>query len=58
MNEDKQKELWVLLKIPQETHPERLFAAERVKDSDEVVYDMGCGRHKTLSRMIGIDVKE
>lgn len=57
MDEIRKKELEGLLKIPQETHPERLFAADRVKASDLIVYDMGCGRHKTISRAVGIDVK-
>lgn len=51
------KEMYELMKIPQERHPERLFVVNRINDNDKVIYDLGCGRHKTLSRMIGIDTK-
>ncbi len=46
-----------LYTIPQEKHPERLYVLNHIKDTDSVVYDLGCGRHKTLSRAIGIDIK-
>jgi len=55
---DKQlEELWELLKIPQEIHPERLFVADRIQDEDEIIYDLGCGRHKTVMRAVGVDIK-
>lgn len=41
--------------FPQESHPERLFA---VKHSKGVIYDLGCGSHKTLPEAIGVDLKD
>ena len=57
ISEERLKELTELLKIPQAEHPERLFAERRIKDTDLVVYDLGCGRHKTIPRAIGVDIK-
>ena len=57
ISEERLKELAELLKIPQAEHPERLFAERRIKDTDLVVYDLGCGRHKTIPRAIGVDIK-
>lgn len=41
--------------IPQETHPEKLWALEHA--TGNVIYDLGCGRHKTLERATGVDVE-
>ena len=57
VSEERLRELGELLKIPQITHPERLFVERRIKDTDKVIYDLGCGRHKTIPRAIGIDIK-
>lgn len=48
--------IWKMFKLPQETHPERLWVLSQIRDEDEVVYDLGCGAHKTLDRAIGVDV--
>lgn len=57
MDEAKLKELEVLLKLRQHSHPERLFVAELIREEDKVIYDLGCGGHKTLKRAIGVDIR-
>lgn len=43
---------------PQEFHPERLFALERIGNpSGKVILDVGCGAHKTIESAIGVDVR-
>ena len=42
--------------LEQETHPERLWTLTRLGDA-KVVYDMGCGAHKTVSYAIGVDIR-
>lgn len=45
---------------PQAIHPERLAAAEFLEHNayrGRVVLDLGCGRHKTLPDIIGIDLR-
>ena len=43
-------------------HPERLWALAGVKDhygkniKDKIVLDLGCGKHKTESHFIGVDM--
>lgn len=42
----------------QETHPERLWAISNSPDPAAwIVLDVGCGTHKTLPAMIGVDVR-
>ena len=40
---------------PQETHPERLWPLEH--GCKGVVYDLGCGTHKTDQSFIGVDIR-
>jgi hypothetical protein len=40
--------------LKQENHPERLYASTHAKG--EVIYDFGCGNHKTISKAIGVDI--
>lgn len=45
--------------LPQENHPEKLFVIENIESEiGKVIYDIGCGRNKTLKSAIGIDVIE
>lgn len=44
--------------LPQETHPERLFVLKELGDAEgRVIYDLGCGRHKTIPNSIGVDIE-
>lgn len=45
-----------MFNLPQETHPEKLWVLSQIRDEDEVIYDLGCGTHKTLDRAIGVDL--
>lgn len=39
-----------------ETHPERLYVINALGDvRGKVVYDLGCGKHKTIPEAIGVD---
>lgn len=40
--------------LPQDSHPEKLWTLAHVEG--EVIYDLGCGKHKTLDRAIGVDI--
>lgn len=43
--------------FPQEIHPERLLAIEKLGDcKDKKVLDIGCGAHKSFPKAIGIDI--
>jgi SAM-dependent methyltransferase len=57
LTEEQKKELDIILKIPQLNHPERVFVENRITSFNEVIYDLGCGRHKTIDRAIGIDIR-
>lgn len=41
--------------IPQEFHPERLYAMAAVKKG--LILDLGCGTHKTLPEAVGVDIR-
>ena len=41
----------------QETHPERLFVLDKIKEPGLVIYDLGAGRHKTLPGAMGVDIE-
>jgi len=44
--------------LPQENHPEKLYVLKEIGDfSDKVIYDLGCGRNKTLDSAIGVDIE-
>lgn len=46
-----------MFSLSQETHPERLFVLDKMGDTTgKVIYDMGCGRHKTVPNAIGVDI--
>lgn len=43
--------------LTQDTHPEKLYVLKEIGDSsDKIIYDLGCGLHKTLDTAIGIDL--
>jgi len=45
--------------LPQENHPEKLYVLNEIGDpSGKVIYDIGCGKHKTLESAIGVDILE
>jgi SAM-dependent methyltransferase len=55
-----------MFKIPQENHPERLFVLDQIKNIEKEIavsvdkmkiLDVGCGRHKTHSSFIGVDIE-
>lgn len=54
ISDSRLKELFAL---SQKDHPERLFVLNWIEDNDAIIYDLGCGRHKTIDRAIGVDVK-
>jgi SAM-dependent methyltransferase len=60
MEIDKIKEITdIMFSIPQENHPERLFVIKEIGNiEDKTILDIGCGRHKTVSQAIGIDILE
>lgn len=42
---------------PQEIHPERLLVVNKIGVvNGKIVLDIGCGKHKTISEAIGIDI--
>lgn len=44
--------------LPQESHPERLWAIANIGDvKDKVIYDLGCGTFKTIPEARGMDVR-
>ena len=42
--------------LPQENHPERLWAASQLKEGS-VVWDLGCGSNKTVPWATGFDIR-
>lgn len=40
---------------PQEIHPERIFVLKNIEENDQVIFDLGCGNHKTIERAVGVD---
>lgn len=43
--------------IKQEVHPERLYVEKEIGDpTGKVIYDLGCGNHKTIKEAIGVDI--
>lgn len=48
--------IWKMFQLPQETHPERMWVLSHLPEDLGTVYDLGCGRHKTISRAIGVDL--
>jgi glycosyltransferase involved in cell wall biosynthesis/SAM-dependent methyltransferase len=42
--------------FPQETHPERIYAAAELRDA-KVILDVGCGFHKTVDNALGVDIR-
>lgn len=40
--------------LPQDSHPEKLWAIAHTEG--EVIYDLGCGKNKTLDKAIGVDI--
>jgi len=44
--------------FPQEIHPERLFVVNSLGDYvGKVVLDIGCGKHKSLPGIVGVDIE-
>jgi predicted SAM-dependent methyltransferase len=41
-----------MFSLPQETHPERIYALRHLN----VIYDLGCGKNKTIGNAIGVDI--
>ena len=52
------EEINEMFNLPQESHPEKLYKLNLIKDSDEVIYDLGCSKFKTLDRAIGVDIEQ
>jgi len=44
-----------MFSIPQDIHPERMYVVGLLPGYG-TIYDMGCGRNKTVPRAIGVDV--
>lgn len=42
--------------IPQEIHPERLYTVQNIGEA-KIVYDLGCGSHKSIPSAIGMDIR-
>lgn len=45
-----------MFNIPQESHPEKLWVLSQLEGENKVIYDLGCGEHKTLPEAIGVDI--
>ena len=61
MNQEKKFPDWAKIqetfRIPQASHPERLYALKHISDSDKVIYDLGCSTFKAMDRAIGVDIE-
>jgi predicted SAM-dependent methyltransferase len=52
-----ERKLQEMFSIPQEKHPERLFVLNEIGEiKDKLILDIGCGRNKTISESVGIDI--
>lgn len=46
-----------MFSIPQENHPEKAWVISRLLEQDgSVIYDLGCGKNKTVEMAIGMDI--
>ncbi len=43
--------------LPQETHPERLFVLNEIKEPGAIIYDMGSSVRKTAQNVMGVDIE-